>query len=204
MTGTTVIKNADWVVGWDATTGGHKYIRNGDVVFSGEGITFVGKNYSADADTTIDGRGLMILPGTLSLHAHAYVEIHGKGFWEDLASKHLWMSQLYEYSTLFQLVDDETTRPATQAGICELLRSGCTTFAELSCPPPAAVPRLDRHPGGERDPRLSVPHGPVRRVVHDRWNGRPVPLVRGGRGRAQFPGVARDYRRGQRPQQRPA
>ena len=140
MTGITVIKNADWVVGWDATTGSHKYIRNGDVVFSGEGITFVGKNYSADADTTIDGRGLMTLPGTLSLHSHAYVEIHGKGFWEDLASKHLWMSQLYEYSTLFQLVDDETARPATQAGICELLRSGCTTFAELYCPPRPPFP----------------------------------------------------------------
>ena len=140
MTGTTVIKNADWVVGWDATTGSHEYIRNGDVAFSGEGITFVGKNYSADADTTIDGRGLMTLPGTLSLHAHAYVEILGKGFWEDLASKQLWMSQLYEYSCLFQLVDDETARPATQAGICELLRSGCTTFAELYCPPRSPFP----------------------------------------------------------------
>lgn len=135
MATTTLIKNADWVVGWDSGTGKHKYIRNGDVAFSGNEIVYVGKNYRGDATEIVDGHDLMVLPGTVSLHAHAYLEILGKGFWEDLASKHLWMSQLFEYTWLIQ-PDEDAARAATQAGICELLKSGCTTFAELYCPWP--------------------------------------------------------------------
>ena len=135
MSNGTVIKNADWVVAWDAETGKHKYIANGDVSFRGNEINYVGTRYSGEADTTIDGTDLMVLPGTMSLHAHAALEIPGKGFWEDLASKHLWMSQLFEYTWLIQ-PDDDTARAAMKAGICELLKSGCTTFAELDCPWP--------------------------------------------------------------------
>ena len=77
----------------------------------------------------------MALPGTMSLHAHTYLELPGRGFWEDLASKHLWMSQLFEYTWLIR-PDDDAALAATQAGICELLKSGCTTYAELYCPMP--------------------------------------------------------------------
>ena len=132
MATTTWIKNADWVVAWDPETGGHEYIRNGDVVFAGNTVTFVGTAYQGEADTTIDGTNLMVMPGILNLHIHAYMELHGKGFFEDLASKHLWMSQLFEYTWLLQ-DDDESALAATQASICEMLKSGCTTFAELYC-----------------------------------------------------------------------
>ena len=135
MSKTTLIKNADWVVGWDPATGKHKYIKNGDVSFSGNQIDYVGPDYGGDADETIDGTDIMVLPGTTTLHAHAALEIPGKGFWEDLASKHLWMSQLFEYTWLIQ-PDAETERLALQAGICEALKSGCTTFTELQCPWP--------------------------------------------------------------------
>ena len=135
MAKTTLIKNADWVVGWDSQTGTHKYIPHGDVAFSGRDIVFVGRDYQGEANTTIDGRDLMVLPGTMSLHAHTFLELPGRGFWEDLASKHLWMSQLFEYTWLIQ-PDNDTALAATQAGICELLKSGCTTYAELYCPWP--------------------------------------------------------------------
>jgi 5-methylthioadenosine/S-adenosylhomocysteine deaminase len=135
MTNTTLIKNAAWVVAYDPGTEKHKYIKNGDLSFTGNEINYVGPNYSGDADTTIDGTDIMVLPGTMTLHAHAALEIPGKGFWEDLASKHLWMSQLFEYTWLIQ-PDAETERLALQAGICEALKSGCTTFTELQCPWP--------------------------------------------------------------------
>ncbi len=89
MSETTWIKNADWVIAWDAETGEHTYIRNGDVVFSGSDVTFVGRDYDGQADMTIDGTDVMVMPGLLNLHIHAYMELHGKGFFEDLASKHL-------------------------------------------------------------------------------------------------------------------
>jgi len=129
---TTVIKNADWVVAYDPARGKHKYLRFADVVFSGNTIDFVGKGYAGSADRTIEGRNVMVMPGLLDLHLHAYMEMHGKGFFEDLATKHMWMTQLFEYTWLLQ-EDEESAIAATQASVCDLLKSGCTTMAELYC-----------------------------------------------------------------------
>jgi len=129
---TTLIRNCDWIVAFDKDKGGHSYIRNGDVAFSGDSITYVGKSYTGEAARSIDGRGLMVMPGLLDLHLHAYMEMHGKGFFEDLASKHMWMTQLFEYTWVLQ-EDEESAIAATQASVCDLLKSGCTTMAELYC-----------------------------------------------------------------------
>ncbi len=129
---TTVIKNADWVVAYDADTNGHKYLRDADVAFTGNEVTFVGSDYDGRTDATIDGRHLLIIPGLLDLHLHGYMEMHGKGFFEDLASKHMWMTQLLEYTWVLQ-EDDDSATAATQASVCDLLKSGCTTMAELYC-----------------------------------------------------------------------
>ena len=136
MAATTWIKNADWVVAWDPETGGHEYIRHGDVVFSGNAVTFVGKDYRGGADTVVDGTDRMVMPGLMNLHVHCFHELHFKGFFEDLASKHLWMSHLYEHCFLITW-DDESARAATETALCEMLKSGCTTVAELTlCPLP--------------------------------------------------------------------
>jgi len=73
-----------------------------------------------------------VMPCLLDLHLHAYMEMHGKGFFEDLASKHMWMTQLFEYTWVLQ-EDEESAIAATQASVCDLLKSGCTTMAELYC-----------------------------------------------------------------------
>jgi cytosine/adenosine deaminase-related metal-dependent hydrolase len=129
---TTVIKNADWVVAYDPSREAHVYLRNADVAFSGDSITFVGRDYAGAADRTIPGADVMVMPGLLDLHLHAYMEMHGKGFFEDLATKHMWMTQLFEYTWLLQ-EDQDSAIAATQASVCDLLRSGCTTMAELYC-----------------------------------------------------------------------
>ena len=129
---TTVIRNADWMVAYDDKAGGHRYLRDGDVAFAGDKIASVGGTYAGEAGTIIDGRGLLVMPGLLDLHLHAYMEMHGKGFFEDLASKHMWMTQLFEYTWVLQ-EDEESAIAATQASVCDLLRSGCTTMAELYC-----------------------------------------------------------------------
>ena len=132
MTVTTLIRNADWIVAYDAKTDGHTYLRHADVAFSGDAIVHVGKDFRGEAERVIDGRDLMVLPGTLDLHLHAYMEMHGKGFFEDLATKHMWMTQLFEYTWLLQ-EDEESLIASTQASACDLLKSGCTTMAELFC-----------------------------------------------------------------------
>jgi len=136
MVETIWIKDADWVIAWDSETEGHKYIRKGDVVFSGKDITFVGRGYGGGADTIIDGADLLIMPGLINLHAHSFFFAHFKGFYEDLASKHLWMSVLYEYAEMLEW-DEESAKAATEATICEMLKSGCTTVADMAfCPLP--------------------------------------------------------------------
>jgi cytosine/adenosine deaminase-related metal-dependent hydrolase len=132
MSTSIVIKNADWVVAYDGNTQGHKYIRNGDVAFSGDSIDYVGKNFEGESGLEISGKGCLVMPGLLDLHLHGYQEIHGKGFFEDLASKHMWMTQLFEYTWVIQ-EDDESAIAAIQASACDLLKSGCTTMAELYC-----------------------------------------------------------------------
>jgi len=126
----TIIRNADWVVGYDEARKGHKYILNGDVVFEGDTIVHVGGGYDGDATHDVDGRGRLVIPGLIDAHAHAHRDIHAKGFFEDLATKHMWMTQLLEYT--FVLRGDETScKAALKASVCSLLRSGCTTLAEL-------------------------------------------------------------------------
>ena len=132
MAGTTLIRNADWIVAYDREADGHAYLRNADVAFRNGTIVHVGKDYGGEAEYVIDGAGLMVLPGTLDLHLHAFQEMHGKGFFEDLASKHMWMTQLLEYTWVLQ-EDDESAIASTQASACDLLKSGCTTMAELYC-----------------------------------------------------------------------
>jgi 5-methylthioadenosine/S-adenosylhomocysteine deaminase len=129
---TTVIKNADWVIAYDATTGRHKFLRDADIAFTADRIVHVGPGFSGNADRTIVGERMMVMPGLLDLHLHAYMEMHGKGFFEDLASKHMGMTQLFEYTWLLQ-EDEESAIAATQASAADLLRSGCTTMAELYC-----------------------------------------------------------------------
>ena len=132
MAGKTLIRNADWIVAHDGERDGHVYLRHADVAFTDDTIIHVGKDYREDAERIIDGEGIMVLPGTIDLHLHGYMEMHGKGFFEDLASKHMWMTQLLEYTWLLQ-EDQESATAATQASACDLLKSGCTTMAELYC-----------------------------------------------------------------------
>ena len=40
---TTVIRNADLVVAWDAGAGQHVYLPDADVAFDGGALTFVGR-----------------------------------------------------------------------------------------------------------------------------------------------------------------
>lgn len=67
---TTLIRNAELVVGWDSTAKSHSYMPDTDVAFEGGTITFLGRGYEGAAETVIDGRGLMVMPGLVNIHSH--------------------------------------------------------------------------------------------------------------------------------------
>ena len=67
---TTLIRHADWVIAWDAGERCHVYRKGIDIAFNDAGITHVGPGFAATADATVDGRGLMVMPGLVNIHSH--------------------------------------------------------------------------------------------------------------------------------------
>ena len=131
MSATTRIRNADWVVAFDAAAGRHVYRRGIDVEFAGGAITHVGASRGGAVATDIDGRGLMVMPGLIDVHAHPTSESMLKGLTDEAGSPKLYNSSLYEYLFLFQN-DAAGTRAASEVSFCELLMSGVTTLCDLS------------------------------------------------------------------------
>jgi hypothetical protein len=130
---TTHIRDAAWVVAWDASTSSHVYRRDIDVVFAGDTITFVGPAYPGPADVTVDARGLLVMPGLVDIHAHPTTEPGYKGIREEHGVPEMYMTGLYERVLAFRL-DEAGRRAAAEVAYAELLASGVTALADLSAP----------------------------------------------------------------------
>ena len=128
---TKLIKNADWVVGWDEENKSHTYLQNADVVFSGSELIHVGPGFDGQADEVVDGAGRMVIPGFVNIHTHPSSEPGNKGLNEELGSPRLGQSSLYEYMPVFRMLPEGAAH-ATRFAIWEMLKSGVTTYCDLS------------------------------------------------------------------------
>lgn len=135
MTGVTLIRQADWVVAWDGAAGEHAYLTGADVAFSGSEITFVGRGYDGAADTEIDGRSLMVMPGLIDIHAHPSMEPFYRGVREEHGVPSMYMTGLYERAQAFGLDPDDMACASTVA-YCELLLGGVTSLCDQTFPYP--------------------------------------------------------------------
>ncbi len=127
----TRISGLDLIVAWNEADQRHVYLEDGDLVFAGNEFVHVGPGYAGTADVTIDGAGLMAMPGFVNVHSHPFSEPANKGVTEEFGSDKLGQSSLYEYLPVFGL-DPESAGPSTQVAISELLKSGVTTVTDLS------------------------------------------------------------------------
>lgn len=127
----TVIRDLSWSVLWQ--DGAHRYRHNSDVVFEGDTLVHVDGRYEGASDREISGAGLMAIPGFVNVHGHLGTETLGKGFFEELGSHKLHMSRIYEYIYTMR-PDARSTAPATQFAVAELMKSGCTTVADMATP----------------------------------------------------------------------
>jgi len=143
MTTTVWIKNADWVVAWDAANRRHAYLEHGDVVFGDNTLTFVGRRYSGVADETIDGRGVMVMPGLIDVHAHPGHEGSYRGIREEHGVREMYMSGLFERGGAYW-PDEEGRLACPEAAYCELLLSGVTTLVDISAIYPGWVELMAR------------------------------------------------------------
>lgn len=131
------IRNADWIVAWDAEAGTHRYLRGADLVFEGDRILEVGPAGEAapaggpQAETTIDGSGLMVMPGLVDIHTHLGHEPINKGYTDETGSTGLYNSNLYEYMPTME--GDAAVAPwQTRLAMAELLQSGVTTVVDMT------------------------------------------------------------------------
>ena len=128
---TTLIRNADFVIAWDASASNHAYMPGGDVAFEDGVIRFVGRGYDGPADTIIDGAGFMVMPGLINIHSHPSSEPMNKGLTDEVGSPGFYNSSLYEYLPIFRGQGDEV-QSCVRVALSELLLSGVTTLADLS------------------------------------------------------------------------
>jgi 5-methylthioadenosine/S-adenosylhomocysteine deaminase len=133
MSGTTVIRRADWVVAWSEEKSGHVYLRDADVVFRGSEVVSIGEHYDGEVETEIDGRRLMVMPGLVNIHTHPTSEPLRKGLTDETRSPGFWHSSLYEFLPVFAN-DRDGAIAAMRVAMAELLMSGVTTVADLSIP----------------------------------------------------------------------
>ncbi len=128
---TTLIRNASFVVAWDAAAKAHVYMPDADVAYEDGVIRFVGRSYEGVADTVIDGRGFMAMPGLVNIHTHPSSEPMTKGLTDEVGSPRLYNSSLYEFLPIFR-PDSAAVADCVRVALSELLLSGVTTVADLS------------------------------------------------------------------------
>ncbi len=186
----TWIKNADWMIAWDAAAGRHAYLRGGDLVMSGGSIEFVGQRYGGTADTTVDGSGLLVMPGLVDIHSHPSTEPFFRGIREEHGVPPMYMSGLYERS--FAYAPDMNARRF--AGEGRLLRDAAVRHHHGGGSV-GARSWLDRSRRSERSARVS---GTRLRLGALAARGRMAARLQMGRGggKAALPGGDGADRRG--------
>jgi 5-methylthioadenosine/S-adenosylhomocysteine deaminase len=127
----TLIRNAEIVVAWDPSAQTHVYMPDADVVFDSGTLTFVGRNHQGPVEETIQGRGLMVMPGLVNIHSHPSSEPMNKGLIDEIGSPGFYNSSLYEYLPIFR-ADADAIPHCVRVALSELLLSGVTTLADLS------------------------------------------------------------------------
>lgn len=131
---TTVIRKAAWAITWDADTGRHAYQRDVDIVFEDNSLVHVGPGFNGTAETEIDGRQRMVMPGLVNIHAHPGHEPAFRGVREEHGVRGHYMSGLFERSQAFPPADAALRAACTELACCELLRSGVTTIVDIGAP----------------------------------------------------------------------
>ncbi|MBV9553320.1 MAG: amidohydrolase family protein [Alphaproteobacteria bacterium] len=131
---TTVIKNADWLIGWDEANRRHVYRRSTDLAFTEDRIIFVGSGFTGVADRIIDGSGVMVMPGLIDIHSHPHHEPLYRGIREEHGVANMHMTGLYERGQAFSAPDDAARAAGAEFAYCELLLSGVTSLVDISPP----------------------------------------------------------------------
>lgn len=121
---TLLIKNAEVLATMDDAG---REIKGGDVYIEGPEIKKVGKGLRVKADRVIDAKGCVVMPGMVNTHHHLYQTLTRNLPKVQDAKLFDWLVYLYE---IWKHLDEEAVYASTQAGLGELLLTGCTTSTD--------------------------------------------------------------------------
>lgn len=99
-------------------------LRNASILIEGAAIRAIG---GGAADTTIDARGKLVLPGFVNTHHHLFQTLTRAVPRVQNAELFEWLTTLYG---IWAGIDVEAAYTAAQVGLGELLLSGCTTSSD--------------------------------------------------------------------------
>jgi len=121
---TILIKNALVLATMD---GEGREIKGGDVYIEGPEIRKIGKGLKVKADTVIDAKNCVVLPGFVNTHHHLYQTLTRNLPAVQDAKLFDWLVYLYE---IWRHIDPAAVYTSTQTGLGELLLTGCTTSTD--------------------------------------------------------------------------
>ena len=102
-------------------------IKGGDVYIEGSEIKKIGKGLKVRADTVIDAKNCVVLPGFVNTHHHLYQTLTRNLPAVQDAKLFDWLVYLYE---IWRRLSPEAVYTSTQLGLGELLLTGCTASTD--------------------------------------------------------------------------
>jgi len=134
----TVIRNAEWVVAWDAEENCHVYLHGVDVAWRDGAIIHVGNRFEGEVAEEFSGRARMVMPGLVNLHTHTSTMPVFKSVREEIGNPQLYLSALYDGWNLFAPLQEDKVW-ASRYAYGEMLLSGVTSFVDMCFPYPGWV-----------------------------------------------------------------
>ncbi len=99
----------------------------GCVLIDGERLSYVGKERDFEADEIVDGGNHIALPSFVNAHTHLAMVLM-RNYKDGLANLQAWLSEIFPIED--KLNGDDVLK-ASRLGAAELIRSGCTCFADM-------------------------------------------------------------------------
>lgn len=128
---TTTRVRARYVIGYDGK--GHRTLKDGEVVYRGDSIVFVGRGYAGPVDEEIDGGNAILGPGFIDLNALADLDTTVLAFdnQPDWAKGRTWPEDYLKSGPVEMYSEEEQTFRMKYAFI-QLIRNGITTALPIS------------------------------------------------------------------------
>ena len=98
-----------------------------DVLINGNRIERIAPSLDPDGCRVIDASGMLVMPGLINAHTHAYMTIH-RNYADDLA----FFDWLDKVDRVEQGMTEEDVYWTTLLAIIEMLRSGTTCFVDMA------------------------------------------------------------------------